>query len=326
MRYAILADIHGNLPALEAVLADLRGRRVQEILLLGDYFCDFPWPNAVLDRVRALPCAHVIAGNKEDALRRLDGDPAARAALQFAPLAWNRRALTPENRGYLDSLPRQLALERAGHTLRLGHAPRGVLGESFADGMRSVAFSALLDARPGFTHQDYLAYAQAALDADAALCARLKGLGPTAFLFGHYHTQWHARLGPCLLLNPGSCGRPLDGCTDAAYTLLDWDGSDWQVEELRVPYDREGTVRALRESALYAAAPVWGELLCLDMQDGRNHLFPFLDEVEALAQALGDEARPYADRVWLQASRRYLAARGLDHALHYLENPDDYPG
>ena len=80
---------------------------MQEILLLGDYFCDFPWPNAVLDRVRALPCAHVIAGNKEDALRRLLARPDVcgyLSCLDYDPGAGHRALLR--------QLSRRLCLER----------------------------------------------------------------------------------------------------------------------------------------------------------------------------------------------------------------------
>ena len=54
-RTAILSDIHGNLPALEAVLADARGQSIDRYVLLGDYVFDLPWSNEVCQALMALP-------------------------------------------------------------------------------------------------------------------------------------------------------------------------------------------------------------------------------------------------------------------------------
>ncbi len=71
MKYAIISDIHGNLPALNAVLEDARNHDVEAYMLVGDYYCDLPYPNEVVDTIRNLENAYVIKGNKEGYLNNL---------------------------------------------------------------------------------------------------------------------------------------------------------------------------------------------------------------------------------------------------------------
>lgn len=103
MPYLILSDIHANLEALNAVLADARGR-YDRILCLGDLVGYGADPNAVVEWTRAHVAA-VIRGNHDKACTGLDDlenyNPAARASA-----VWTRDALTPGNRDYLEKLPR----------------------------------------------------------------------------------------------------------------------------------------------------------------------------------------------------------------------------
>ena len=64
MRIAAFGDIHGNLFALQAVLADLRTQKPDGLLVTGDLVYKFPWGAEVVDLLRSLPC-HVILGNAE---------------------------------------------------------------------------------------------------------------------------------------------------------------------------------------------------------------------------------------------------------------------
>ena len=68
MRYAVISDIHGNYPALKAVLADAGTQGTDTYLLLGDYTVVFPWVNEVTETIRGLKPSFVIRGNGEDYL------------------------------------------------------------------------------------------------------------------------------------------------------------------------------------------------------------------------------------------------------------------
>ena len=71
---AVLYDIHGNLPALEAVLADADAAGADRYLLGGDYDTPSPWPNETISRLRELPSANWIRGNGERWLRERPRD------------------------------------------------------------------------------------------------------------------------------------------------------------------------------------------------------------------------------------------------------------
>ena len=72
MRLALISDIHGNLAALDAVLADARAMGAQEYVFLGDYIYDMPFGERVLCRLRSLERAHFISGNRVGYFELLD--------------------------------------------------------------------------------------------------------------------------------------------------------------------------------------------------------------------------------------------------------------
>ena len=112
MRYLLLSDIHSNDEALSAVLARARRRRFDRVVILGDFVGYGADPNAVLDRLRRVRKEKIwIRGNHDKVVAGLDsGDLFNPVALEAA--LWTRDNLTPENRKFLESLPRgPLAVE-----------------------------------------------------------------------------------------------------------------------------------------------------------------------------------------------------------------------
>ncbi len=223
MRCLLLSDIHSNLEAFEAVLAD--AGPVDETWCLGDVVGYGPDPNACVEKLRSLP--HLcIAGNHDWAtlgkldLREFNLD-AREANL------WNRKQLTPDNLAYLEALPEVLVREP--FTLVHG-SPR----------------------RPIWEYIVYTATAQANFYYfDTPFC-----------LVGHTHTPVIFRLtdkkgregcdtlplpvnGPLslgperLIINPGSVGQPRDGNPQASYAILDTE--TLVLEFRRVPYPVEKT-------------------------------------------------------------------------------------
>src|SRR6266540_1344680 len=119
MVHAILADIHGNLEALEAVLADLERVKPASVVCLGDFVGYGASPNECIERLRprleeAVIGNHDLAAVGRLPLRGFHSDAAAAAR-------WTGAALTPENRAYLESLP----LARVWRGTRLVHAAPG---------------------------------------------------------------------------------------------------------------------------------------------------------------------------------------------------------
>ena len=98
---AVLYDVHGNLPALEAVLADAQAAGADRFVLGGDYCIDGPWPRETLERLQSLPEASWIRGNTD---RALLGDDDLDGALTFAREVLGRGQLE-----WLQALPERAA-------------------------------------------------------------------------------------------------------------------------------------------------------------------------------------------------------------------------
>jgi predicted phosphodiesterase len=204
---ALLYDIHGNLPALEAVLADAEARGAERYVLGGDYALFGAWPVETLDRLRALD-AEWIRGNGE---RWIGGDSADAPGPALPAIDACREKLGPAAVAELAALPEQLA----------------------RDGVRYCHASPLSD-MDGF--------ASVPDDDDARLLA---GASEARVVFGHTHVQFARRDASdrAELVNPGSVGMPADGDHRAAYALLGSDG----LELRRVAYDWPASAAAVRE-------------------------------------------------------------------------------
>jgi len=213
---ALLYDVHGNLPALEAVLVDAEAAGATGFLLGGDYTMGGAWPAEVVARLDDLGArAAWIRGNTDRWVAGDDHDrpplPALDGAIAYA----------------------QAALD-GGTVLRLADLPAthrldGALCCHASPGSDMAGFPAAPDP-----------------EADAALLGDPRA---PLVVVGHTHEQFHRRAAPGVaVLNPGSVGLPLDGDPRAAYALLDPGG---RVELRRVGYPVEeaaGALRALGES------------------------------------------------------------------------------
>jgi predicted phosphodiesterase len=204
---ALLYDVHGNLPALEAVLDDAAAQGADTFVLGGDYALFGAWPQETVARLRDLDAAW-IRGNGE----RWVGDPQAEdlpEAMRGAALAC-RDALGDALAGELAALP----FDHVHGTARFVHA-------SPVSDMRSFL------PQPG--------------DDDAEL---LTGVAERHLVFGHTHLPFRRESGRVDLLNPGSVGMPFDGDPRAAWALVHDDGTP---EHRRVAYDHAASAAAVRE-------------------------------------------------------------------------------
>lgn len=102
MKYAIISDVHGNWHALTAALKDAGNEGADAFLFVGDYCMCSAYVNEIVESIKALPNAYVIAGNGEGYLRNLHSrDQAAWTDGQYGGLYWCYKAITKENHAYL---------------------------------------------------------------------------------------------------------------------------------------------------------------------------------------------------------------------------------
>ena len=210
---ALLYDIHGNLPALEAVLGDADD--ADEFLLGGDYATAGAWPRETVERLRELTGATWIRGNADRWLVERHDAPAAMDEIA----ARTAELLGGELAAELAELPE---LAERGDTLFCHASPRSDM-QSFG-------------AEPG------------PLDTEL-----LDGVTARRVVFGHTHVQFKREgSGGTELLNPGSVGMPWDGDHRAAYAVIDGDQVkcrrveyDWEASVAAVR-DRVGELPARR--------------------------------------------------------------------------------
>jgi predicted phosphodiesterase len=293
MRLAILADIHANLPALEAVLADVARQALDSIVVAGDHFTGGPCPAETSRLLRSLD-AHTIRGNTDErVLAYEDGDvPAAwRSSEQWAGLRWLHTRLDGETFAWLDSLPEQ-------HVVAAPGTPPVRVVHGTPD---SLTRHTLPDRDP-----DCLQIFQQAnilpQDADPPpLGQTLARIEEPVLVCGHSHIPWAQAVGGRLALNPGSVGAPVNGDVRAQYALLNWEGR-WSVEHRAIPYDLERARRAYHEGGLLAEAGPIGRAFLLNVETGLAVFGLFVAHVQALATQAGAARRPVVpEDVWEQA-------------------------
>ena len=224
----LLSDIHANLVALEAVLADADGQ-YDRVWFLGDLVGYGPQPNECVERLRALePLA--LSGNHDWAvLGKLDADDFNTEARML--VRWTQRTLTADNRAYLAELP-PLCAEPP---FTLAHAsPRHPVWEYILDlptAMENFAHFDTPCCLVGHTHVPAVFVLD---EAAGELSFTLVEHGDVIDLSRHR-----------LIVNPGGVGQPRDGDPRAAYALLDAEAMT--LEFRRVAYDVAATQELMRE-------------------------------------------------------------------------------
>jgi predicted phosphodiesterase len=239
MRLAVITDIHGNVAALEAALADIDARGIADVVCLGDIASGALWPRETVERLQArgIPC---LRGNHDRWIS--EHDPATMGRqdrVAFDDLSAAQRAWLMALPGTMDPAPGVLAC----------HGTPGSdvqnLIEEVVEGRLREAPMAVLRERLG----------------EAGMAARI-------VLCGHSHRAGMVQVpGGPLVVNPGSCGLPgfrisrapahrqEAGTPHARYAVLHLDGPEVGVELLAVRYDWDAAARQAEREGFSAAWP-----------------------------------------------------------------------
>jgi predicted phosphodiesterase len=237
MKYALITDIHANLPALEAVLRDIDARGdVEETYHLGDLVGYAPWPNETVVLLQSRGILGV-AGNYDSTTASsykhcgCKYENPKQEALSHESFEWTKAHVSEDTRRYLAGLPFRLDLRPLGGHLAAG--PRIVL----VHGTPVVNTQYWTEDRPNpFCLQ-------------MAQHAGLKA--GDAIVFGHTHQLWHHAIEGIHFVNCGTAGRPKDGDPRVSYVLLMvGDAGEITTEFVRVEYDVARAARGIRESEL----------------------------------------------------------------------------
>lgn len=229
-RLVALSDVHGNLPALEAVLADVQTLGAPDaIWVLGDLAAFCPWPVETLARLRELPNVAFLQGNTDRYLvtgRRPVfwiqspedwANAPAQLAERDANFRWTVKQLSYADYEFLRTLPSRLEMDVPGYG-------------------RVVAVHATPTDDEAVIFPD---------TPDDQVRSHLSDLDARLLLYGHTHRPLDRTVDGVRLVNDGSVGMPLDGDPRAAYALLEFEGDRCAVAIRRVAYDVEAVIAEL---------------------------------------------------------------------------------
>lgn len=223
----IFGDIHANLPALEAVLADMDARSLSNRYCLGDLVGYGTFPNEVITAIRERNIPTLMGnydrgvGNDSDDCGCAYTNPVSEA-LGKRSIAWTNAHTTAENKAYLARLPLQFSLRLGDLRVALVHGSPRRVNEYLFEDRPDISLERLLDM----------------VQADVLVC-------------GHTHLGYH-RILPSgrHVVNAGSVGKPKDGDPRAGYVVLEANGRDLRVNFIRVEYDVERAAQAIEASEM----------------------------------------------------------------------------
>lgn len=267
-RLAILSDIHGNQPALEAVIADLSQFEVDHVIVPGDVISFGPFSRQVAELVIEQRWS-VIRGNNEYFLVDY-GTPRALSewndSVQFAPTVWLNRQFNHRLKTIIGSWPDGLNLR-------------------FRDAPPIQVFHGTPD-----SPWDPIYWTQK----DEEIESRLSGVEPNFVICGHTHLPMDRQSGRWRIFNPGSVGVPLDGIFSASYLILEGNEQSWNPTFRRIHFDYEKVFEEFEKSGYSQQSGPIGRLVVevyktarpmLGFLRWRDHVRPG----EPLTDALVDE-------------------------------------
>ncbi len=226
-KLALIADIHGNHLALQAVLDDIRKRSVDAVYCLGDLVGYAPFPNEAIKIIQKEGIPTVI-GNYDDGVgfdrlgcgcdfpnetARLNGEQS---------LAWTKAHLSETNKEFLRSLPKEIIIEAEGYNTLLVHGSPRALNEYILEDTAEQILNEIFQQ----TTADVL-------------------------VVGHTHKPFYRIFNGRHIINAGSVGRPKHGDPNALYCMLTL-GEKLDIEFPKVPYDTEAVAGAILAAGLPA--------------------------------------------------------------------------
>ncbi len=278
-RLAIIADIHGILPSLEAVLSDLQEDSPDMILVGGD-FLGGPQPLEVLALLREVDARYILGNGEVNLLKMHHGKAPVEwgSHRQFDMARWIYQQLSDQVFEFLQSIPQQMVISPQGaDPIRIVHgAPWDV---------NKLVF-------PGKEPE--------------ALRRALNMISEGILVFAHTHLPNIYHRYNKLAVNPGSVSNNLNGDTRASYATLTWNGRIWHPELHFVDYDLGKVVKVFKESGFLEANRPLSRAFLESILTGENTAVDYIIFAQQTAKELGyPPVTTVPDAVWLKAETTF---------------------
>lgn len=247
MRIAILADIHGNLAAFEAVLAHVRQQAPDQIIIAGDLVVGAPDSAACWQLAQSLGYP-IVRGNHERYVSFFGTEHAEAIwhTEQFAPVQWAVAQFTNAERAQIAALPQTLGVPEAPNLL--------VVHASVRSDRENL---------PPYTP-------------DAQIAAMFSGVNQQWIVRGHDHLARTHAWRDKVIITTGAVGLPMDGNPAAQYLLLDGTPTGWHAQHQAVAYDLNVTLERFAATKYVEKTGVMGRLFLREAATAAPHFVPFL--------------------------------------------------
>lgn len=226
MKFAVIADIHGNLPALLEVWEDIRKQNIDLVFCAGDLVGYTPFPNEVIEFIQSKGIK-TIQGNYDESIGYnrftcgCDFKNEEARIIGEGSLNWTKQAVTEENKEFLRSLPKEIRITLSRYNILIIHGSPYRQNEYLFENTDTTYLNKMLED----TNSDIL------------IC-------------GHTHLPYHLTLNNGHVINAGSAGKPKHGNPDATYVIIELLDNKVTTTIRYVPYDYEKTAKAIEESQL----------------------------------------------------------------------------
>lgn len=244
---AVLSDIHGNLPALQAVMADMQRYTIDHVVIAGDHTGGGPFPRQVMETIFAHNWA-TVRGNNEFYL--LDYETPR------APQHWSRYTIPPITNELLGEQWLQVIACMPDHlSLRFRDAPPIYVCHG----------------RPGNPWQTI--YPQTPIN---TINEWLEPVAESTVILGHSHVAMERHVNGWHIFNPGSVGVPLDGQLTASYMVLQGNDTGWSLlEHRRITFDSTSIFTEFERQQFVEQAGVAARLVVEEFHTARLQVHPF---------------------------------------------------
>ena len=254
MKIAVFSDAHGNYAAMEAFLNYCDSHKVDEIIGLGDYMTDGPYPQRMMEQIKKMihkyPC-HLVRGNRENYL--LDNhknDQGWKPSSSSGCLNYTAKSLIEEDYLFYEDMPEEMKL-------------------SFSDAPDLYICHGI----PGRIRGNVNLEPQVKEEA-------LRSIEGSYLLGGHSHRQDITKWNGKIYINPGALGLAEDGeGKHVHFAMLESKGGQWQAELLRIPYDADTYLNDFAKCGLDDVGFVLNRAVKKTIATGKNYVLLCIEKV-----------------------------------------------